>query len=37
MLSAGLGWRAVFGLGACMELVGAITYGRLASGEPQKF
>ena len=37
MLGAGWSWRAVFGLGACMELVGAITYGALASGEDQRF
>ena len=35
MLTAGWGWSAVFATGGCMELVGAIVYARLASGEQQ--
>ena len=37
MLSSGLGWRPVFGVGAAMELVGACTYALLASGDDQQF
>lgn len=35
MLSAGWGWSAVFGLAACVEASGAITYYALASGDQQ--
>ena len=37
MLAGGWGWGAVFALGACMEIIGAAVYARMASGEDQGF